>query len=267
MLRSTRPGALIALSAMFIAGCGGGGGTSSDAGAPAEPEGRAESSDMGGSSIQPSPPADAGEIAPPDAPADGGAIDWATVDLASVDWATIDLTTVDWTIIEGRSDRSEVDFAAMSQNPTIGAVGEGGGGGGHATFSIGDEVWEFDRFVCAIGIDATQSEIWPFSTSGIITLPDGVRVQLMAEIYDDLEEGRLSGDGTVRSVSVEDISNFDDPQVGWYADDDPGSGFGQPGDLAWQFDGNNLVAEGTFRSTVEFDGEPVHGRLVAECGR
>lgn len=263
MLYSRRILILVMVLAIVAAACGGSGseGGNVDNGGTAAP----------GATPEPTDPATSpGEqttttATAPVAPVAGGDLDWATVDLSSIDWATIDLSTVDWDLLEQRSDTDQIDFEAMSRNPTIGAAGPSGGGGS-ATFTIDGEVWEFEHFVCAIGPQETGDEYWTFSTSGLTTIPSGTRVQLMAEITDTLEEGRMEGEGTVRSVEVADISDFDNPQVGWYSDDGEGVFGGESGDLVWQFDGNNLVAEGTFHSWVEA-GSSAHGRLVATCGR
>lgn len=204
-------------------------------------------------------------------------IDWATVDLSTIDWATIDLATVDWDVVGERADRDGIDFAAMAENPTIGALGEGGGSGGvggSATLTIGEEVWEFESFRCAIGTEVTQSEIYPFSSSAIGTHSNGNRVQLMAEISDDEEQGRMEGDGVYHWVTIEDVTDFENPTVAWESGDRPGFSPAEPdGDLVWDFDGSNLTATGTFRNNLiaQYGAEPeegwyVPGHLEATCG-
>ncbi|MGA7096332.1 MAG: hypothetical protein WB245_02060 [Acidimicrobiia bacterium] len=177
---------------------------------------------------------------------DGSDIDWATVDLATIDWENIDLRTV--------------DFEAAQDNPTAAnltadmqAVISSRLNPGNVTLTIGDMTWEFDNFLCAVGLEATQSDTFSLSTNTFGEI-DGTRIQLQANIEDDSGQGRLGGDGLTHEVFVDDIENFDNPAVSWKMVADQGI----------VLDGYELSAEGVFDDAVTGDSMP--GTLMGTCG-
>lgn len=74
---------------------------------------------------------------------------------------------------------------------------QGAEGGGHATFTAGDETWEFDAVVCTFGADEADEDIAEFTLSSI---QDGLQLHLM--IY---SEGHL--------MSLNDVTDFENPSV------------------------------------------------------
>ena len=70
-------------------------------------------------------------------------------------------------------------------------------GGGSATLTVGDETWDFDRVLCAIGEEETGQEGAEFVLSSI---QDGL------QLY-------VSIDSFGHSVSLNDIEDFENPSV------------------------------------------------------
>ncbi|MGB5809323.1 MAG: hypothetical protein WBG86_02260, partial [Polyangiales bacterium] len=141
-----------------------------------------------------------------------------------------------------------------------GGTGAAPSGSGSATLTIGDETWEFSEFLCAFGYDATQSEVYSFSSNSFGEHSDGSRVQMQADIEDDTGQERYEGAGVIYTVYIGDIENFEDPSVDWEAR-------GPADTVVVSIDGDRVTAEGVFddlRTDTEF--EEVPGTLVATCG-
>lgn len=193
----------------------------------------------------------------------------AIVDGSDVDWATIDLAAIDWTVV----DMATVDFPALEQNPTLAdldadtialiqeryatevAAGGAGAGSGEAVLTIGDQTWEFDGFVCAVGYQNTESDVFSFSSNAFGTLEDGTRTQLQANIWDESGSNSLTGPDTDHEITFDDIDDFEDPQVNWLLAGD---------DVELSIDGVEVSTEGTFRDLGT--GEEAPGSFVGECG-
>lgn len=146
---------------------------------------------------------------------------------------------------------------------TTAPAGAGGGGdAGSATLVVGDQTYEFDNYYCFQGSDNTGNSRVSFS-SGAFGEVDGVRVQLDASIQDTDETNAMDGDGTIQSISLNDVENFQSPTVGW----DAVTGFiGAP---AWvvEYDGSTVHAEAEFDDlTTEETLETIPGTLDAVCG-
>lgn len=154
--------------------------------------------------------------------------------------------------------------AAMTE--TAAASSGGGGDAGHATLTIGDSTWEFDSFSCAFGHDATQSDVYAFSSDARGVDPSGSNVQFQVNIRDESGEGRFEGDGVVYEVDLQDISDFSNPKVGWSGTNGRASVFGG-GVVTVTIDGDHVTASGGFDNTLT-DGEfeSVDGTLDATCG-
>jgi len=235
---------LAASALIVVAACGSGGATAGDTTAP-----------DAGVSAAPATDAPAAQSAPPDAAPPGGQVQ----DPTGIDWATVDLTTIDWTTM----DLSQVDWAAISDNPTAANLEsatlqliQSRVNPGRATLTIGDEVFEFDGFVCAFGHENTQSSTYSFTTDSRGEF-DGVRVQMQATIADSDGQGRFEGAGTTHRINMDDISDFENPSIGW--------SMGDPGTI--RIDGNDVTAEGPFDNELtELEREAIPGTLDARCG-
>lgn len=146
---------------------------------------------------------------------------------------------------------------------TGGTAGSGGGtptGAGSATLTIGDETWEFDAFGCAFGYDATQTEVYSFSSSAIGEHSSGARVQMQAEIMDDTGQERVEGEGVIYEVYINDIEDFENPAVDWEAR-------GSADQIVVQIDGDRVTADGVFDDLLtDLEVEAVPGTLDAICG-
>jgi hypothetical protein len=160
------------------------------------------------------------------------------------------------------------DDPAMSGTGGTGATGGNGTAGtggaptgrGSATLTIGDETWEFDEFGCAFGYEATQTEVYSFSSSSFGEHSNGARVQMQAEIMDDSGQERVEGDGVIYMVYINDIENFDDPAVDWEAR-------GPAETIVVRIDGDSVTAEGVFDDLLtDLEVEAVPGTLDATCG-
>ena len=196
-------------------------------------------------------------VAPPPAqPAPGQ----PAQDPSSIDWATVDLTTIDWATV----NMSQVDWQGVSDNPTARDLDEdtlrlitSRSNPGNATLTIGDQVWEFDNFVCAFGHEATQSETFSFTTDSRGEF-DGVRVQMQVTIADDSGQGRFEGEGTSQRISFNDVSDFDNPSIDWSMPRVAG---------AISIDGYGISAEGLFDDQLTAqERDSVPGALDATCG-
>ncbi len=165
------------------------------------------------------------------------------------------------------TETTEGDTAGTEEDPeqtgddeeSEGAVA-GPGGGGSATLTIGDMVYEFDNYYCVSGADTGNSRV-SFS-SGAMGEVDGVRVQLDASIQDPSEQGMTEGEGTLHSVTLDDIEDFEDPSVSWAAV----TGFvGAP---SWVVvsDGSTVTVEAAFDDGTTDEIEEVPGTLEASCG-
>jgi len=149
-----------------------------------------------------------------------------------------------------------------------GAGGSGGapqGGMGSATLTIGDETWEFDSFECAFGHDATQSDVFSFSSNSFGEHSNGARVQMQADIEDDTGQGRYEGEGVIYTVYITDIEDSANPSVDWESTSrgSPGMPSGQ---TVVNIDGDHVTAEGLFDDQLTDDFEQVPGTLDGTCG-
>ena len=234
---------LAASALIVVAACGSGEAPAGDTPAPGA-----------GVSAAPATGAPPAQSAPPDAAPPGGGvqdptgIDWATADLTTIDWATMDMSRVDWAVIGENPTARDLDAATLQliqsrTNP------------GRATLTIGDDVWEFDGFVCAFGHENTESDTYSFTTDSRGEV-DGVRVQMQATIADDSSTGRVEGSGTSHQISVNDISDFENPSVAWSLS----------GPDAIRIDGYDITAEGTFDDRLTPEREAIPGSLEATCG-
>lgn len=247
--------ALVALT-VVLAACGGGGdtATSTTSAPPADPAGTDSPTPTDAPVIETSTTlAAASDDQPmsgdPSGSIDGSDIDWATVDLTTIDWANIDMNTI--------------DFQAISANPTAAELDEATSAliasrifPGSATLTIGDEVWEFDNFVCAFGHDNTQSDVYSFTSNSFGEHSDGTRVQMQANVRNESGDGRVEGDGLTHETFINDIEDFDNPAVDWEMNAPTGL----------TIDGSFVSVVGEFDNGLTDGNDAIAGTLEAECG-
>jgi hypothetical protein len=143
-----------------------------------------------------------------------------------------------------------------------GTAGTGGSpiGTGSATLTIGDETWEFDSFQCAFGYDATQSQIFSFSSNAFGEDSGGARVQFQVDIEDDSGQERFEGAGVIFGITLDDIEDFENPSVSWEAR-------GPDPEVIVQIDGDRVTAQGVFDDGLtDLVIEEVPGTVDATCG-
>ncbi|MBW1758096.1 MAG: hypothetical protein JRJ80_18275, partial [Deltaproteobacteria bacterium] len=133
------------------------------------------------------------------------------------------------------------DDPAMGGTGGTGGQGTGGTGAaptgrGSASLTIGDETWEFDEFGCAFGYDATESQVYSFSSNSFGEHSNGARVQMQANIRDDTGQERIEGDGVIYEVDINDIDDFQNPAVSWDA-------VGPAATIVVRIDGDHITAE------------------------
>lgn len=160
----------------------------------------------------------------------------------------------------GSSDGDTGDTTPAEPDDASGSESDGPspGGPGSATLTIGDQVYTFDNYYCAEGVDETMNDSVPFS-SGAFGEVDGNRAQLDASMYDPSEEGRMDGDGVSSSVTLNDVDDFENPVVDWSSP----SPMGDP--ISIEFDGTTVFVEGTFDNGLTDDFEEIPGTLEATC--
>ena len=235
----TLPAALLLAAA--LAACGGGAPEATDAESASTPMSDASA----GAPTDPTV-ADATTAAEPRTDVSG--VDWATVDLTTIDWATVDLRQVDWRVIGDNPtsrDLSEEAIALMSSraNP------------GHATLTIGDQVFEFDRFDCASGHENTESETYSFTTNSFGEF-DGVRTQMQFTVSDESSTGQTEGEGVRHRINFNDVGDFENPSIDWDMRDTD----------SVSIDGYELSVSGAFDDGLtEGVIEEIAGTLEAVC--
>jgi len=163
----------------------------------------------------------------------------------------------------GTSAAEETQTPAATAEPAGGAEdgGSAPSGSGSATLTIGAETWTFDDVFCAFSPQESRNDRVSFTLSSFGSSSTGARIQLDATIQDTDEQGRYEGDGTIHSVSLNDVDDFENPSVAWSAD----SGIVAAG-LNIEVDGKSVRAEGAFddqRTDLEL--EEVPGTLEATC--
>ena len=179
-------------------------------------------------------------------------------DVSGVDWATVDLTTIDWATVDMR----QVDWDAIADNPTVESLDEGAidqirsrRSPGHATLTIGDQVFEFDNFDCASGHENTQSDTFSFTTNSFGEF-DGVRTQMQFTVSDESSTGQTEGEGVRHRIDFDDIDDFESPSIDWSMN----------GADSVSIDGYDLSVSGTFNDGLtEGVNEDIPGALEAEC--
>ena len=134
-------------------------------------------------------------------------------------------------------------------------------GGGSATLTVGDQTWTFDNYYCRTGPENTGNARTSFS-SGAFGMHEGVRTQLDASIQDKDQQGRMEGDGTIQSVTFNDIEDFENPSVDLAAE----SGFVGGPEFVVQVDGDKVTVSASFDDGTTEEREAIPGTLEAMCG-
>lgn len=156
-----------------------------------------------------------------------------------------------------------MDDTEPTNPPSEGGNGGGGiGAGGSATLTIGDETWEFDNYYCAFTPEESRNARVSFSSGAFGESATGARTQLDASIQDTNEQGRYEGEGTIHSLSLDDIDDFESPSVSWSAV----SGLVGESTAFIQVEGNNVHAETFFDDGTTDALEEIPGTLDAICG-
>lgn len=161
---------------------------------------------------------------------------------------------------------------AAPVDTTTAAAGGGGGGQTVAVLTIGDETWEFTSYLCAFGHEATQSDLYSFSSGSFGEHSSGARVQFLADIRDETGQGRYEGDGVIYDISLDDIDDFENPSVRWSSTSDEADpqlvelGAAPPsGEAVIDIDGDRITVTGLFDDGLTDDYESVPGSLDATC--
>lgn len=115
-------------------------------------------------------------------------------------------------------------------------------GGGGATLTVGDNTWTFDSVLCAFGPEQIGQEDAVFVLSAI---KDGL------QLY-------VSVDGFGDSVSIDDISDFENPSVSLSAFDAEQGSF-------VAIDGKSVSAQAEFLDSLSDDFASYPGTLQATC--
>ena len=152
------------------------------------------------------------------------------------------------------------ETTAAEETPTTASAGSTAGPGS-ATLTVGDVTYEFDNYYCLAGPDNTGNDRVSLS-SGSMGRIDEVRVQLDASIQDPDEEGRMEGEGTIQSISLNDIEDFENPSVALEAV----TGFVGGPEWTITYDGSTVTAEALFDDTTTDEIEEIPGTLQATCG-
>lgn len=160
----------------------------------------------------------------------------------------------------GGATEAADDGDGDAPEPADDGGGDGGGGSGSATLTIGDESWSFDDVYCRFTQEETGDDRISFSLSGSGETAEGVPIQLNASIKDEQDDGRYDGDGVSYKVSVVDAEDFENPALKWIS-----LLFPREGDSLLHVDGKNVTADMSFRDWVTGAVDGIPGTLQATC--
>lgn len=121
-------------------------------------------------------------------------------------------------------------------------------GGGGATITVGDTTWVFDSVLCAFGPEEIGQEGAEFVLSSV---QDGL------QFY-------VSIDSFGHSVSITDISDFQNPSVALSANAFTAAATGAPEEFV-ELDGKQISATALFVDETTDDLTPIEGVLDATC--
>ncbi|PKQ27148.1 MAG: hypothetical protein CVT64_01505 [Actinobacteria bacterium HGW-Actinobacteria-4] len=132
---------------------------------------------------------------------------------------------------------------------------------GTATLTVGELTFEFDNFRCALGHDNTASDAYSFTSDARGATPEGVALQLQANVRDTRGLGRLEGEGVIHEISIQDIDHPNDPIMGLVATSEGFLG----SDAVIAIDGDALIGSGAFLDNQITAAVTHLGTLVATC--
>ena len=121
-------------------------------------------------------------------------------------------------------------------------------GGGSATLTVGDTTWTFDSVLCAFGPEEIGQEGAEFVLS---SLQEGL------QLY-------VSIDSFGHSVSIDDVSDFQNPSVSLSAEKFTASLAGAPEEFV-EVNGKEITSTALFVDGTTDDLEPIEGELSATC--
>ncbi len=177
--------------------------------------------------------------------------------------ATTTETPVDGDDGNGNGDDNGDQPAATTETPIDGGDGNGSGNGagaGNAVLTIGDESWEFDDVFCAFSPEESRNARVSFTLTSFAESSTGARTQLDATIQDPDEQGRYDGENVIKSVSLNDVEDFENPSVAWSS-----LSLFSNGETDIQVNGKNVTVEAAFDDDRTDEIESVSGTLTATC--
>jgi len=121
-------------------------------------------------------------------------------------------------------------------------------GGGGATLTVGDTTWTFASVLCAFGPEEIGQEGAEFVLS---SLQDGL------QLY-------VSIDSFGHSVSLDDVSDFQNPSVSLSAERFTAAANGAPEEFV-EVNGKEVTSTALFLDGTTDDLEPIEGALEATC--
>jgi hypothetical protein len=121
-------------------------------------------------------------------------------------------------------------------------------GGGNATLTVDDMTWTFDSVLCAFGPEEIGQEGAEFVLS---SLQDGL------QLY-------VSIDSFGHSVSIDDVSDFQNPSVSLSAERFTASLAGAPEEFV-EVNGKDVTSTALFVDGTTDDLDPIEGTLQATC--
>lgn len=172
-----------------------------------------------------------------------------------------DVATTSTAAAVSSDDSSNDDTVTTINDAGSGDAAAAPPGAGSATLTVGDQTWTFDNYYCRTGPENTGNARTSFSSGAFGENEDG-RIQLDASIQDTDEQGRMEGEGTIQSVTLNDIEDFENPSVSLAAE----SGFIGGPEFVIQVDGDQVTAEAFFDDGTTDEIEAIPGTLEATCG-
>lgn len=146
---------------------------------------------------------------------------------------------------EGSADQAQDLGDDMAQSLEDQQEAAGGGG---ATLTVGDTTWEFGSVLCAFGPEQIGQEGAEFVLSSV---QDGL------QLY-------VSIDSFGHSVSIDDISDFENPSVSLSADRFTSAMTQGPEEFV-EVSGKEVTATALFLDGTSDNPEPIEGTLNATC--
>ncbi|MDP3208550.1 MAG: hypothetical protein Q8M65_05325 [Rhodoglobus sp.] len=142
------------------------------------------------------------------------------------------------------------DTPGVSEDAGGGDSG-GDGNAGLATVNVLGQTFEYSSFMCTVGYTFTGTDLYSFSATGFTT-SSGEKIQFLIDVADSSGQNRLSGDGVVYEVSIQDYGNSANPIIDVDA----------TGPSGVTISGDSVTVSGDF---THFDGTSVTIEAEATC--